>query len=104
MIRVTDLPKELKARLTKLPVDGALEVLTYKRNRGFIIWKEADERYLFRELGYQQDIIENLDETSLYKVVQTVVKREFPRSTKLRIYTHEPGAMRLMTDHPLIRI
>lgn len=104
MIRLDQLKRQLAQRLEKLDVDGAIEVLTYKRNRGFIIWKQAGGLYLIREHGYHSEVYEPVDEGGMEKLVARIAKREFPRSTQIRIYTHEPGEQLLITDHPDIRI
>lgn len=104
MIPANQLRRQIIDRLAKLPEDGALEVLTYKRNRGLIIWREAQDRYLVREHGYHSEVWENLSADELDKLLPKIAKREFPRSTKIRIYTHAPGAMTLIVEHPQIRI
>lgn len=104
MIRLNQLRKQLEMRLAKLPVGGAIEVLTYKRNRGFIVWKEADGRFLVREHGYHEEVYEPVDAAGFEKLTARIAKREFPRSTNVRIYTHEPGEQLLIQDHPSIRI
>lgn len=104
MIRLDQLKRQLAQRLEKLETDGAIEVLTYKRNRGFIIWKQADGLYLIREHGYHAEVYDPVDEAGMEKLVARIAKREFPRSTQIRIYTHGPGEQLLITDHPDIRI
>lgn len=37
MIRLEAIPKELRRRLPKMEASAAIEILTYKRNRGLII-------------------------------------------------------------------
>lgn len=104
MIRLDQLKRQLAMRLEKLPEGGAIEVLTYKRNRGFIVWKETDGMLLVREHGYHSETYDPTDLIGFEKLVAKISKREFPRSTQIRIYTHEPGEQLLIQDHPSIRI
>ncbi len=104
MLRSDQLVTELERRLKKLDVHGAIEVLTYKRNRGFIVWKEAENVFTLREHGYESHFIEGLDDAKLMAAVKKIAKREFPRSTKLRLYTHAPGTVRYIKDQLDIRI
>lgn len=104
MIPLNQLLKQLAQRLEKLPRDGAVEVLTYKRNRGFIVWKEGEDSFLIREHGYHVEIYDLVNQDGLEKLVRKIVKREFPRSTQIRIYTHQPGDVLLIQDNLSIRI
>lgn len=90
MIRLDHLQRQLKRRLKKLEKGGALEVLTYKRNRGFMIVKEASNRFRVREHGYQLEVYEPVTMRGLEKLLPRIIKREFPRSTNVRLFTHDP--------------
>ncbi|MFM9414034.1 hypothetical protein ACKQTC_06610 [Peptococcus simiae] len=104
MIRLEAIPKELRRRLPKLETGGAIEILTYKRNRGLIITLREEGLYHVREHGYHREEFEAIGEGALLKLVGRIAKREFPRSTNVRLYTHAPGEQLLISDHPDIRI
>ncbi len=71
--------------LRKSPVGQGLEILSYKRNRGVSVFKVSEGEYRVVERGYQQtDLL--IPEKQLSKILKTVIKREFPRSRKVRIY------------------
>ena len=104
MIRLEAIPKELRCRLPKMEAGAAIEILTYKRNRGLIITLRGDETYHVREHGYHREEFEAIGQPALLKLVARIAKREFPRSTNVRLYTHSPGEQLLISDQPSIRI
>ena len=71
--------------LKKSPSGCGVELLSYKRNRGIAIVREDGGQFWVRERGYEeQELIVGMEE--LGRVLKTMVKREFPRSRKLRVY------------------
>ena len=105
MIRLEAIPKELRRRLPKMEAGAAIEILTYKRNRGLIITLRGDDQtYHVREHGYYREEFEAIGQPALLKLVDRIAKREFPRSTNVRLYTHAPGEQLLISDQPSIRI
>lgn len=104
MIRLEAIPKELRRRLPKMEAGAAIEILTYKRNRGLIITLRGDETYHVREHGYHREEFEAIGQPALLKLVARIAKREFPRSTNVRLYTHALGEQLLISDQPSIRI
>lgn len=92
MIPLTYLKRQVQQRLQKLEVGGGLEVLTYKRNRGFMIAKEGEDLYILREHGYHTEVLPPLTFQALDKPIQKIVRREFPRSTNVRIEVYPPSA------------
>ncbi len=71
--------------LSRSPPGKGLEILSYKRNRGVSILRISDTRYRILERGYKQADLE-ITEKQLSRLLKTVIKREFPRSRKLRVY------------------
>ncbi len=62
-----------------------VEILTYKRNRGVTIIKDSKCLLHVSERGYQQkDWL--VDQGELPKLIKKLLKREFPRSRKVRLY------------------
>lgn len=90
MIRLEAIPKELRHRLPKMDAGATIEILTYKRNRGLVITLRGDGTYHIREHGYHSEEFEAIGQPALLKLVARIAKREFPRSTNVRLYTHAP--------------
>ena len=75
----------------KAPIDGGIEIMSYKRNRTVALIRLAGERVLLRERGYVDDEDE-VDFDQLQKRLKTLFKREFPRSRKVRFNTFSEPA------------
>jgi hypothetical protein len=73
------------ARLKKLPAGEGVEILSYKRNRGISIIREDSDLFYVREHGYNDEVW-RVESRKLGRLLKSVMKREFPRSRKLRIY------------------
>lgn len=82
--KTTIIPLVLK-RLKQLPKNHYLDLRTYKRNRSVIIVKKDENRFLILENGFSQDEFE-VDITKLPRTLKTLLKKEFPRSHKIRLY------------------
>src|SRR6056297_2968810 len=78
--------KQLEATLDKLGVEQGLEILSYKRNRGVSLLKMDGDTFQVRERGYREEEC-ILHREELPKKLKVMLKREFPRSRKLRVYT-----------------
>ena len=86
--------------MKKRPVGAGVEVLTYKRNRGLSIIKESFGIYRVRERGYVcEEIV--VREAELPRLIRSILKRECPRSRKVRIYTVDGKAD---LEHPRKRL
>ena len=83
LINVGAVPKHIITLLNK-NIHG-VELLTYKRNRGITITKDQKCLLHVSERGYHEEKWV-IDQTSLTKLLKTLLKREFPRSRKVRIY------------------
>ncbi|ACX52032.1 conserved hypothetical protein [Ammonifex degensii KC4] len=71
--------------LAKLTPPQGVEILSYKRNRGIAILRLDEKTFLVRERGYEKAEF-RIAEEDLPKLLRSLMKREFPRSRKLRIY------------------
>ncbi|WP_303905207.1 hypothetical protein [Thiohalomonas denitrificans] len=91
MIEKRNAIAEVMRRAAVLPLGHALEVRSYKRDRGFMLVREGEADYRLIEEGFEQARVCVRCE-DLKRLLKTVVKREFPRSNKLRIY--ETGEFR----------
>jgi hypothetical protein len=74
--------KELKG----LTNNTGFEILSYKRNRGVSVLKIDDDNFIIREKGYC-DEEKTISRPEIIKILENIIKREFPRSRKLRIYS-----------------
>jgi len=73
------------AKLKKLPVDHYLDLRTYKRNRSLVIIKKSEDDFLIIEDGYFHERCQ-LKSDKLKKTLKTLLRKEFPRSHKIRLY------------------
>ena len=85
MIDKTKIHEKVFAKLKKLPTGNYLDLRTYKRNRSVIIVKERDGEFLVIENGYCSERF-NVRSDKLGKLLKTIIRREFPRSNKIRLY------------------
>ncbi|ADU63761.1 hypothetical protein Daes_2765 [Pseudodesulfovibrio aespoeensis Aspo-2] len=77
-------------RLEKLPVGHALDLRTYKRNRSVVIARTGEDAFDVVENGFAQERFQ-ASAGSMKKLLRTLFKREFPRSTKIRLYDLGPA-------------
>ena len=72
-------------KLKKLPLDHYLDLRTYKRNRSLAIVKKSEDDLLIIEDGYFHERY-HLRLDKLKKTLKTLLKKEFPRGHKVRLY------------------
>jgi hypothetical protein len=72
-------------RFANLPEGHCLDMRTYKRNRSVLLVRLPGGRARVIENGYEQNDFE-IDAGKLKKTLKTLLRREFPRSTKIRLY------------------
>ena len=89
MIDKTKIIDTVQERLKKLPVGNYLDLRTYKRNRSVIIVKMDRDNLLVIENGYFKERFK-IKAEKLKKLLKTLLKKEFPRSRKIRLYTMGP--------------
>ncbi|MBM9537568.1 hypothetical protein [Desulfobulbus alkaliphilus] len=81
---MTTLISDSLRALKKIQPPGGIELLSYKRNRGIALIKKQDDLVEIREHGYEEQVLEvTIDK--LEKELKTMIKREFPRSRKVRL-------------------
>jgi len=85
MIDKANAISSVTTRAARLPVGGGMDLRTYKRDRSVIITRTGDDGYEVVEDGFEQNRFE-VDGKELKKLLKTLMKREFPRSNKIRIY------------------
>jgi len=69
----------------KLAIGAGLDLRTFKRDRSVVIRKVGDDAYSVVEDGFETNRFETAHK-GLKKLLKTLLKREFPRSNKIRIY------------------
>ena len=72
-------------KLEKLPVGHAIDLRTYKRNRSVVIKRTGRDAFDVVENGFHQDRFQ-VDRSKMKKLLKVLFKKEFPRSTKIRVY------------------
>lgn len=85
LINVDAVFTELKRYMKTCPVGGGLEIMSYKRNRTVAVIKKDGGSFTLKENGYQTQEFEVSSE-DVAKKLKTIIKREFPRSRKLRLF------------------
>ncbi len=75
----------LMRKLKKLPVGHAIDLRTYKRNRSVVIARTGDDEFDVVEKGFHEDRF-LVPLSKMKKLLKNLLKKEFPRSTKMRLY------------------
>ena len=88
MIDKTRIVDTVCERMKTLPVSHCLDLRTYKRNRSVVIAKLAEDELLVIEDGFFKERFRTKPE-KLRKVLKTLIRKEFPRSRKIRLYVLE---------------
>lgn len=76
-------------RLEKLAPGHCLDLRTYKRNRSVVIKKIGPDSFVAVQDGFEQGRYK-VDRAKMKKLLKTLLKKEFPRSTKIRVYDLGP--------------
>jgi len=85
MIDKSKIIETVHEKLRNLPTGHYLDLRTYKRNRSVIIAKMAEDDLLIIEDGYFTERF-RLKPEKLTKALKTILRKEFPRSRKIRLY------------------
>ncbi len=85
LINIDSVLRNLLQKLEKLNPPQGIELLSYKRNRSISVLLLKDEKFLVRERGYR-DEEQVIEKEVLSKCLKSLIKYEFPRSRKVRIY------------------
>lgn len=75
-------------KLKKLSVGRGLDLRTFKRDRSVVILRTAKNHFQVKENGFEHAEFET-DLNGMKKLLKTLLKREFPRSNKIRVYEIE---------------
>lgn len=87
MIDKTTLVATVLQRVVKLETGHCLDIRTFKRNRSVAIVRAGDDAFTIIEDGFEQEKWEDVTLDALRRLLKTLLKREFPRSHKVRLYT-----------------
>lgn len=75
----------IMTKLKKLPQGHAIDIRTYKRNRSVVIARIGEDEYDVVEKGFHEDRF-LVPLSKMKKLLKALLKKEFPRSTKMRLY------------------
>jgi len=85
LINIQSAIKRVQQIVRQLDPPQGVEILTYKRDRGVTIIKIDAETLSVQERGYAENNFQvSID--GLAKLLKSIIKREFPRSRKVRVY------------------
>ena len=85
LVNIDSVLRNLLQKLEKLNPPQGIELLSYKRNRSIAVLLLKDGKFLVRERGYR-DEEQVIEKAGLSKCLKSLIKYEFPRSRKVRIY------------------
>ncbi len=86
LVNIESALRKVLQALKKTGQEKGLEILSYKRNRGVTVIKKDGDLYWVRERGYlEQEVF--VTHRELQRLLKSIMKREFPRSRKVRVYS-----------------
>jgi hypothetical protein len=85
LVNIDSVIRNLLQKLEKLNHPQGIELLSYKRNRSIAVLLLADNTFLVREKGYREEEL-IIDQAGLQNHLKRLIKYEFPRSRKIRMY------------------
>lgn len=71
--------------IRKSPLNGGIEILSYKRNRTVALIRIKPDIITIQERGYRDEET-TVDLGELAKKLKPILKREFPQSRKVRFF------------------
>ena len=91
LVNIGSVRSQVLRLLDRIKPPGGIELLSYKRNRSVAILCCQDGDYLVKEKGYAEQELA-VDRDQLSRLLKTVIKREFPRSRKVRLIKFQDPA------------
>jgi hypothetical protein len=85
LVNIDSVIRSLLQKLVKLSPPQGIELLSYKRNRSIAVLLRGDSTFLVRERGYREEE-QVVAQADLQKHLKSLIKYEFPRSRKIRMY------------------
>lgn len=89
MIDINGAVPNIMTKLKKLPLGHGLVLLTFKRDRGLRIFRTEEDAFRAEEFGFRAETHE-ADLKGMKRLLKSVLKREFPRSNKIRVNEVKP--------------
>lgn len=87
MIDKTTLVSTVLQRVMTLEPGCCLDIRTFKRNRSVAIIRKGENSFTVVEEGFDRERWEHLSCDEMRRLLKTLLKKEFPRSHKVRLYT-----------------
>jgi len=78
--------QEVLRCLRKMETGDSLELLTWEKDRSLLLVKQSGEKVVVVERGFVEEEYQ-IEFNKLKKLLKSLLKREFPRSHKIRIKT-----------------
>ena len=85
LVNIDSVIRTLLPKLEKLSPPQGIELLSYKRNRSIAVLLLGDNTFLERGRGYREEE-QVVEKKGLHKYLKSLIKYEFPRSRKIRLY------------------
>jgi hypothetical protein len=85
LVNIDSVLPNLLQKLDKLKPPQGMELLSYKRNRSIAVLLCDNGKILVREKGYRLEEY-MVEKAKLSRHLKSLIKYEFPRSRKLRMY------------------
>ncbi len=74
-------------RMKKLKVGQCVDMRSFKRNRSVVIVCCGEDSFRVIEDGFFQEVWDNQSADKVKRLLKILLKKEFPRSNKIRLYT-----------------
>ena len=85
LVNIDSVQRQVLQLLKKVEAPGGIELSSYKRNRSISIAVISPDQVVVKENGYEVQEL-TVHKNNLSKLLKTMIKREFPRSRKVRIH------------------
>lgn len=85
LVNIDSLQRHVLQILAKTKAPAGVELSSYKRNRSIAVSILPDQQVSIRENGYIEQEM-RVERKELPKLLKTMIKREFPRSRKVRVH------------------
>lgn len=92
---------KVEQELKSMPIKDAMEVRTYKKDRGFVLYRNDENQFILIEFGFEHGVTDG-EAHQISKLIKQVIKREFPRSNQawVQFYKQVNDPMQLKNKQP----
>lgn len=84
LVNIDSVHRQVLQILSRTEPPAGIELMSYKRNRSVSVSVLSEQEVIVRERGYEE-LEFTISRNELPKILKTMIKREFPRSRKVRI-------------------